>query len=183
MSRDRGVHILSLLHARECLPFTGRIDRRPVSASGWVQAKYYQPYFPEKEVMNRSKKHNLGPCRGEARPIEISNRLTRLKPVGRTARRFDTMSRRTCRKTARPSARIREWAMSVPFRHRQRSSPACQRPRQELRTAGGRKPPSGRHLLDSCVWGYCHGPEGSGWTSKLTGITHEYNRYAEENTC
>ena len=28
---------------------------------------------------------------------------------------------------------------------------------------------SGRLLLDSCVWGYRHGPEGSGWTNKLIG--------------
>ena len=34
---------------------------------------------------------------------------------------------------------------------------------------GGYRSASGRLLLDSCVWGYRHGPEGSGWTNKLIG--------------
>lgn len=47
-----------------------------------VQAKYYQPYFPEKESDEQSVKNAIWVrVEGEARPIEISNRLTRLKPV------------------------------------------------------------------------------------------------------
>jgi len=47
-----------------------------------VKAKYYQPYFPEKEHDEQSVKNAIWVrVEGEARPIEISNRLTRLKPV------------------------------------------------------------------------------------------------------
>jgi uncharacterized protein len=47
-----------------------------------VKAKYNQPYFPEKEddeqsINNAIRVHG----RGERKPIEISSRLTRLKPV------------------------------------------------------------------------------------------------------
>jgi len=47
-----------------------------------VKAKYYQPYFPEKEDDEQSVKNAIRVrVEAEPRPIEISNRLTRLKPV------------------------------------------------------------------------------------------------------
>ncbi len=47
-----------------------------------VKAKYYQPYFPEKEGDEQSVKNAIRVrVEGESRPIEISNRLTRLRSV------------------------------------------------------------------------------------------------------
>ena len=47
-----------------------------------VKAKYYQPYFPEKENDEQSVKTAIRiRVEGEPRPIEISDRLTRLKSV------------------------------------------------------------------------------------------------------
>jgi HD superfamily phosphohydrolase len=47
-----------------------------------VKAKYYQPYFPEKEGDEQSVKNAIRVLvEGESTPIEISSRLTRLKPV------------------------------------------------------------------------------------------------------
>jgi uncharacterized protein len=47
-----------------------------------VKAKYYQPYFPEIEGDEQSVKNAIRVrIEGEPTPIEISSRLTRLKPV------------------------------------------------------------------------------------------------------
>lgn len=47
-----------------------------------VKAKYYQPYFPEKEGDEQSVKNAIRILvEGASGPIEISKRLTRLKPV------------------------------------------------------------------------------------------------------
>jgi uncharacterized protein len=47
-----------------------------------VKAKYNQPYFPEKEADEQSVKNSIRVrVSGEPRPVEISRRLERLKPL------------------------------------------------------------------------------------------------------
>ena len=46
-----------------------------------VKAKYNQPYFPEKEDDEQSVKNAIRIQQGESKPVEISTRRERLKPV------------------------------------------------------------------------------------------------------